>query len=253
MGNNASRNLPLLPSVTGHRGAKGHAPENTVAGLRKAAELGAGWVEFDVKLSADGEAILMHDDTVDRTTDGRGAVAGMTLSDLRALDAGRWFSPDFAGERIPTLDEAMAFLDSRGMGANVEIKPCPGREAETGAAVARILAGRWCGRPAYPLISSFSTDSLAAAREVAPNLPRGLLSDHFPADWAARLRALDCATFHVHDPRLTAERVRGIREAGYRVLTYTVNKPDRARTLLSWGVESVITDYPERLLPAASV
>lgn len=251
MSDNPAHDLPPLPAVIGHRGAKGHAPENTLAGLRKAAGLGARWVEFDVKLTADGEAILMHDDSVDRTTDGRGAVAAMTLSDLRALDAGRWFSPDFTGEGIPTLDEAMAFLGARGMGANVEIKPCPGREAETGAAIARILAGRWHAGPVTPLVSSFSADSLIAAREVAPKLPRGLLCDRFPADWTARLQALGCATFHVHDPRLTADRVRGIREAGCRVLTYTVNKPDRARSLLSWGAEAVITDYPDRLLSVA--
>lgn len=251
MSDNSGQNLPPLPAVIGHRGAKGHAPENTVASLRKAAELGARWVEFDVKLTADGEAVLMHDDTVDRTTDGRGPVAGMTFSDLRALDAGRWFSSDFTGERIPALDEAMAFLAAHGMGANVEIKPCPGREAETGAVVARILNERWRAGPVLPLVSSFSVDSLIAAREAAPDIPRGLLSDNFPADWRTRLRALDCATFHVHDPRLDPERVRGVREAGYRVLTYTVNKPDRARALLSWGVESVITDYPDRLRPVA--
>lgn len=238
---------PPLPPVMGHRGAKGHAPENTVASLRKARELGAAWVEFDVKLTRDGVPVLMHDDTVTRTTDGRGAVAAKTLAEIRELDAGRWFSADFAGEPVPTLDETMAFLAAHDMGANVEIKPCPGREAETGAAVARALAARWMGMRKPPFVASFSAESLAAARNAAPELPRGLLAEKLPAGWGAQLASLGCATLHLDQRRITAERVRAVRQAGYRVLAYTLNDAARARSLLDWGVESVITDYPERI------
>jgi len=231
----------------GHRGARGHAPENTVASLRRAGELGASWVEFDAKLTRDGVPILMHDDTLKRTTDGRGAVADTTLAEIKALDAGRWFSPDFAGEPVPTLDEAMDALAARGMGANVEIKPCPGQDAETGTAVARALAARWTGMQKPPFVSSFSGEALAAARAAAPEVPRGLLAEKFPDDWGAQLAALGCATFHLDHRRITADRVRAIRQAGYRVLAYTVNDAARARTLLDWGVESVMTDYPERI------
>lgn len=241
---------PPLPPVTGHRGAKGHAPENTMAGLRKAVELGARWVEFDVKLTADNELVLFHDDTVNRTSNGKGPVAGMTLSDIRKLDAGRWFSSDFTGEAVPTLAEAMDYLAAKGIGANVEVKAGPGRDAETGAAVARALAARWFGGPAPILISSFSAESLATARQAAPQIPRGFLTLKFTTDWSARMRELDCATYHVLDRRLTEARVRAVREAGYRVLAYTVNDPARARDLLSWGLESVITDYPDRILAA---
>ena len=238
---------PPLPPVTSHRGGKGHAPENTLAGLRKAVELGARWVEFDVKLTADGEPVLFHDDTVNRTTDGKGPVARKTLAELRELDAGRWFSPDFTGELVPTLAEAMDYLAAKGIGANVEIKGSPGREAETGAAVARALSARWFGGPIPMLISSFSADSLAAARQVAPQIPRGLLTFNYSKDWSAQMQQLGCATFHLLDRRLTEARVRAIREAGYRVLAFTVNDPKRAAELLSWGVESIITDYPDRI------
>ncbi len=231
----------------GHRGARGHAPENTLAGLRKAAELGVRWVEFDVKLTADGELILFHDNTLKRTTDGFGPVAEATLADIRALDAGRWFSPDFAGEAVPTLDEAMAFLAARGIGANVEIKASPDREAETGAAIARALSGKWMAGPVAPFVSSFSVESLIAAREAAPRIPRALLTRKFPRDWAAQLEQLGCAGFHVLDRRLNEARVGAIRSHGYRVLAFTVNDADRAATLLGWGVESIITDYPERM------
>jgi len=236
--------------VTGHRGAKGHAPENTMASMKKAAELGARWIEFDVKLTADNQVVVMHDHTVNRTTDGKGAVASMTLAEFRKLDAGRWFSADFTGESAPTLDEAMEFLTARGIGANIEVKPSPGRESETGATVARTLAGRWFGGPIPMLICSFSTDSLAAARQAAPQIPRGFLSLKYTNDWAVRMRELECATFHVLDRRLTRARVGAIREAGYRALAFTVNDPARARELLSWGVESIITDYPDRILAA---
>jgi glycerophosphoryl diester phosphodiesterase len=239
---------PVLSPVTGHRGAKGHAPENTMAGLRKAVALGARWIEFDVKLTADNELVLFHDDTLKRTTDGKGRVARATLAEIRKLDAGRWFSPDFTGEPVPTLAEAMDYLTANGIGANVEVKACPGRETETGAATARALAARWFGGPIPMLISSFSADSLATARQAAPQIPRGLLSLKFSKDWAARMRQLDCATFHVLDRRLTEARVHAIREAGFRALAFTVNDPRRARDLLSWGVESIITDYPERIV-----
>lgn len=238
---------PPIPPVTSHRGAKGHAPENTLAGLRKAAELGARWIEFDVKLTADNELILFHDETLNRTTNGKGRVARMALAEIRKLDAGRWFSPDFTDEPVPTLAEAMDYLSANRIGANVEVKACPGREAETGAAVARALAERWFGGPAPMLISSFSADSLAAAREAAPQIPRGFLTLKYPKDWVTRMRELECATFHVLDRRFTEVRVRAIREAGYRALAYTVNDPLRARELLSWGIESIITDYPDRI------
>lgn len=238
---------PSLPRIIGHRGAKGLAPENTLAGFEKAAEMGVRWVEFDVKLTADNEIILMHDDDLNRTTNGKGPVAQATLEEIRKLDAGRWFSADYTGEKVPTLDEAMAALAERGMGANVEIKPCLGREAETGAAVATALARRWMNGPHPPFVSSFSKRSLAAARDAAPEVPRALLTLVFLPGWATRMEQLGCATFHVLDRLITERRVRQIREAGYRPLAFTVNDGARANDLLSWGIESVISSYPDRM------
>ena len=238
---------PPLPRVIGHRGAMGHAPENTLAGIGKAAALGCRWVEFDVKLTADNQLILMHDDDLDRTTDGKGPVARATLEEIRTLDAGRWFSADYTGEKVPTLDEAMAALAERGMGANVEIKPCKGRAAETGAAVAKALANRWMNGPQPPFVSSFSTASLAAARDAAPLVPRALLTLVFLPGWGAKMEQLGCASFHVLDRLISERRVRQIRQAGYRPLAFTVDNGARAKDLLSWGVESVISSYPDRM------
>ena len=126
----------VLPRVIGHRGAAACAPENTLAGLRKALELGCLWVEFDVRLTADGHLILLHDDGLARTTDGRGSAAKSLLAALRRHDAGAWFGRCFKGEPVPTLAEAVALLGELGIGANVELKAVDGREAETGAGAA---------------------------------------------------------------------------------------------------------------------
>ena len=117
---------PALPRVIGHRGAAAAAPENTLVSLQKAKELGASWVEFDVKLTRDGVPILMHDERLERTTDGRGEVALTTLNDLQKLDAGGWFGPAFRGEPVPTLEAALALCAELGLGINVEIKPVRG-------------------------------------------------------------------------------------------------------------------------------
>ena len=241
--------IDSLPPVIGHRGACGHAPENTIASIRKAAEVGARWVEFDTKLSRDGHIIVFHDDRVERTTDGRGRVEDLDLAALKGLDAGGWYSRRFRGEPIPTLAEAMAVLAELGLGGNVEIKASPGREAETGRAVGGALARDWPVDLPRPLISSFSAESLYAAAEAAPDIPRALLVLKFPKDWRRRLRELDCQALHCLNRRVTPLRVRALNEAGYAIRAFTVNNRWRGARLLRWGVQGVITNYPERMLP----
>jgi glycerophosphoryl diester phosphodiesterase len=233
-----------LPPLIGHRGAKDHAPENTLASIREAARQGASWVEVDVKLTADGHPVLMHDAALDRTTDGSGPMAATPLSAVRALDAGSWFSAEFAGERVPTLEETLDLVLELGLSIDLEIKPCPGRERET-AEVALAVAGRvWpAGRPA-PLVTSFAMDALEAALRVRPDWPRGVLFGERPADWAERAARLGAAVLIGDQGRLTAGAVREMRSTGRPVLSYTVNDPDRAAELLDWGVDAVFTDRP---------
>lgn len=237
-----------FPRVIGHRGAVGHAPENTLVGIRKAAELGATWVEFDVALTKDDVPVLMHDDTVDRTTDGSGNLANMTLQDVRTLDAGRWFSDAFAGERIPTLTETIRLLEALGLGANVEIKPTPGRANETGRIVARQVADEWPNSLRAPVFSSFQVDALEAAQQAAPAIPRGWLMRRPGKDWKGQAKALDCLSIHCNHRSLDSKIASEIRAAGYHLLAYTVNDAKRALKLFEWGVESVFSDYPERIL-----
>jgi glycerophosphoryl diester phosphodiesterase len=236
-----------FPRVIGHRGAAGHAPENTLAGFRRAALFGLRWVEFDVALTRDDEPVLLHDETVDRTTDGKGKLAAMTLGALQMLDAGTWKSAEFAGERVPTLAEAFDALQALGLGANIEIKPTKGREAETGAIVARQVAAAWPGSLPRPLLSSFQPTSLAAARDAAPQLARGYLVNRLARGWQKEAEALGCISMHCSQRTLSREAAAEVRQAGYRLLSYTVNEAARARLLFDWGVEAVFTDYPDRL------
>jgi glycerophosphoryl diester phosphodiesterase len=240
-----------LPSLIGHRGARNEAPENTLAGIARAAELGATWVELDVKLCGDDRLVLMHDETLERTTDGTGAVADTPWEVLAALDAGSWFDPRFAGERVPLLIEAIDCLAALGLGANIEIKPCPGREEETGRAVAEEVTTSWpVGLPA-PVLSSFKEASLAAARAAAPDLPRGLLVGDLPGDWIGRMAELQCATLHVGQRALDEAQVREVKAAGVPLMAWTINEVERARELWGWGVDAIATDDLALLAPVA--
>ena len=162
------------PQMCAHRGAGKHAPENTLVAIRFGASYGYRMMEFDVKLSADNVLFLLHDDTIDRTSNGTGAAATMPWGALSQLDAGSWHSHAFAGEPMPTVENVISFCQANGIAMNVEIKPCPGREVETGAALGKLVQSHCATMQPLPLISSFSEDALAAARDVAPGLPRAL-------------------------------------------------------------------------------
>jgi len=240
---------PGLPRVIGHRGAAAAAPENTLAGIRKAHAQGAAWVEFDVKLTRDGVPVLMHDDRLERTTDGRGRVRERTLAEIRALDAGGWFDPAFRGEPVPTFEETLALCRELGLGINVEIKPCKGREAETTEAAIAVLRAGWSGEAGpLPLISSFAHDCLAIARELAPAWPRGYLCGSIPRAWAGELACYGCATLHADHRRVRDTSIRALAAAGVPLLLYTVNDPAHARRLLDGGATAIITDAPDAVL-----
>jgi glycerophosphoryl diester phosphodiesterase len=237
-----------LPRIVGHRGAAADAPENTLEGFREAARQGARAVELDAKLTSDGVVVLMHDDTLERTTDGQGAVAATPAAAIDRLDAGRRFGLRWLGARVPTLDEALRLLAELDLYPNVEIKPCPGREAETARAVVEVVRRSWPADRQAPLLSSFALESLAAAQALAPELPRGLLVEGEPADWRLRAEALDSAALHCAQEDMTPAWSSAIREAGLVPAVYTVNEAETARRLLDWGVAAVFTDRPGALL-----
>jgi glycerophosphoryl diester phosphodiesterase len=236
-----------LPPVIGHRGAAGRAPENTLAGLRRAKALGCAWVEFDIRLTADGALVLCHDARLDRTTDRAGRVAAQSLATIRQCDAGRRFAPAFAGELVPTLEEALALAAELDLGVNVEMKADRGLEHATAAAVAAIVNRFGAAAPAL-LVSSFLPEALRALRDMAPHTRRGVLFRSVPSVWADVARRLGAGVIGADHRRLRRRRVAEIRAAGYPVTAYTVNDPARARKLFEWGVTSVFSDVPDMIL-----
>ncbi|MGE5515600.1 MAG: glycerophosphodiester phosphodiesterase family protein [Bacteroidota bacterium] len=228
-----------LPKVIGHRGACGHAPENTLASFATAADLGCAMVEFDVRLSADGIPIVFHDDSLERCTDGRGPVGRLPLDRLRQLDAG-------GGQVIPTLAEVLALCGARGLAVNIEIKPDRGAGAATAQAALAVARQVWHGPP--PLVSSFDRDALAVARDQAPDWPRSLLVNRVPAAWPDLVAHFGCVAVGAHHHALTPAVVAALRDAGLAVLAYTVNRPTRAHRLWKRGVSAVFCDVPDLLL-----
>ena len=237
------------PRWVAHRGGGVAAPENTLAGMRAAVANGYRMAEFDAKLSRDGIAVLMHDATLERTTSGRGPAGDLTFAELARLDAGSWHSPAFAGEPVPTLEAIARYGRAVGLACNVEIKPTPGLESVTGTQIALQCAALWDGCDVAPLLSSFSLESLEAARAACPQLPRGIITAKFEPGLVDALRQLDCVSVHLLHKELTRERVAGLRDAGFRVAAWTVNDRARALELLDWGADAVITDEIVRIDP----
>lgn len=247
----SARRPPAYPEIIAHRCGGAHAPENTLAGLRAAAALGVKGVEFDVMLCGDGTPVLIHDETLERTTDGHGRVAQTPLEHLRRLDAGRWFDVRFAGEPLPTFAEAARLCRELGLWANVEIKPAAGFEVDTGVAVARLARHFWPAGEGV-LLSSFSLPSLMAARDAAPELPRAVLLERVSPAWRQHLEDTGSLAVHVDWRKLTRAQATEIGAAGVPLACYTVNAPETAARLRALGVVAFFSDTPERLRKALS-
>jgi glycerophosphoryl diester phosphodiesterase len=239
------------PLWIAHRGAGKLAPENTLAAFRVGAAHGYAAFECDVKLSADGVPFLLHDATLDRTTNARGVAGERSWAELSRLDAGRWHGRAWAGEPIPTLDAVAAFSLANGHALNIEIKPTPGTERRTGEVVAREAARQWQGRAVPPLLSSFKTEALEGARDSAPQLPRALLLDSLHAGWFEQARSLGCVAVVANFNLYSREMVERLHGAGLWALAYTVNDPSPARWLLGLGLDGLITDAVDRFSPHA--
>lgn len=237
------------PRLVAHRGGGSVAPENTLSAMRCGFAHGFKMVEFDVKLTRDHHSVLLHDSTLERTTNGTGVAGDLSLGELVRLDAGSWFSPAFAGESIPTLAAIARYTLSNGMASNIEIKPTPGMEVPTGELVARQARHDWSGSTVKPLLSSFSAVALQAAMTEAPELPRGLIANTLPENWRQLLAELDCVSVHLKHTAVTRDMVSSLHEAGYRIAVWTVNDPVRAQELLNWGIDAVITDALDRISP----
>lgn len=233
---------PFLPPVIAHRGASAYAPENTLAAFQKAYELGVQWVEFDIMLAACGEIVVIHDDTLERTTDGTGMVSAYSYDYLKTLDAGSWFNPVFKKECIPTLKMVIECLNMTNLSANIEIK---GDAAQEERLIDQLIPLIEQNIPLKRvLFSSFSFTALQMLHRKATHFPMGYLLHEWESDWEEKAHALDCLSLNLNHEILTQESVDTIKSSGKLLLSYTVNDPARAKTLLSWGVDAIFSDNP---------
>jgi glycerophosphoryl diester phosphodiesterase len=238
------------PLWIAHRGAGKLAPENTLAAFRVGAQHGYRAFECDVKLSADGVPFLLHDATLDRTTAGQGKAGDKTWSELSRLDAGGWHSRAYAGEPMPTLEAVSSYLQRNGFLLDLEIKPTPGLELQTGQVVGREVMRLWADAPIPPLFTSFRPEALQGARETAPHIPRGLLLDTLWDGWFNVAQALECAAVVTHYNLMNAELLSKLHAAGLRGLVYTVNDPSVAQWLIDLGIDGIVTDAVDKFPPA---
>jgi glycerophosphoryl diester phosphodiesterase len=238
------------PFWIAHRGAGKLAPENTLAAFRVGAAHGYRAFECDVKLSADGQPFLLHDDSLQRTTDASGLAGERGWTELSRIDAGRWHSRLYAGEPLPSLDAIASYVRANGFLLNIEIKPTPGTELRTGQVVGEQVMRLWHGAAAWPLFSSFRPESLQGARNTAPRLRRALLLDSLWNGWFDMARALDCCAVVTNYNLMSADLLKQIHDAGMRALVYTVNDPAPAAWLQALGIDGIITDAVDRFSPA---
>lgn len=244
-------NLPAwpYPRWIAHRGAGKLAPENTLAAFRLGAHHGYRMFECDAKLSADGVVFLMHDALLDRTTSGYGTGGQLPWSQLSQLDAGSWHSRQYAGEPLPTLANLARWCLASGHLLDIEIKPTPGTERQTGEVVAREAAALWANAPVPPFLTSFQPESLKAALAVAPQLPRGLLLDKLRTGWLEEAQALQCAAVVCQFSLWDTETVAKVHAAGMRALSYTVNDESVAQWLWELDTDGIVTDRVDLFPP----
>ncbi|MBS0415003.1 MAG: glycerophosphodiester phosphodiesterase [Proteobacteria bacterium] len=239
------------PFWIAHRGAGKLAPENTLAAFRHGAAQGYRMFECDAKLSADGVLFLLHDDTLDRTTNGQGVAGNLPWGTLAQLDAGSWHSRAYAGEPLPTLERIARFCLRNQYQLDIEIKPTPGLDVQTGQAVAQLAARLWQGAAVPPLLTSFRPESLAGAQQAAPQLPRGLLLDTLWDGWLERARQLGCVAIVCNHALWDAATVGQVKATGLRALSYTVNDEWAAQRLIDLGTDGVVTDRVDLFSPAS--
>jgi len=232
--------------VIGHRGASGHAPENTLVAFRKAVALGATFIETDLQLSRDAHFVAIHDETVNRTTNGRGAVHDLTLTELRELDAGSWFGSEFAGERIPTLEEILQFSKKNDVVSYLEMKP----SGSWGGEHAMIAALRESGEIPRAVVISFEPTMVLNVRNIEPTVMTGLLYDgqlEKPVEKAVEIGARQLV---VRGDLVTPALLEQARKKDLQVVCWTINQAAHMRLLIEAGVHGIMSDYPDRLVAA---
>lgn len=232
------------PIVFAHRGASGEAPENTLAAFKLGLEQGCDGFELDVHLSKDGQLVVIHDATIDRTTDGAGAVNEMTVEEIQTFDAGSWFDTKYAGERIPLLEEVFDLAPPESI-INIEVKGSYDRQLEP--ALIDLLIRK--DRLDTAVVSSFDWKSLRFLKELEPRVKVGLLynisMDHH--EKLPEAAGTEVYSLHPNDTKLEPEEIQRAQSAGLEVYAWTINREERMKRALESGIDGIITDFPGRL------
>jgi len=236
-----------LPAVIAHRGAPRLAPENTLAGLIEAKAAGARWTEFDVTLCQDNRAVVIHDDTLERTTNGHGNVLTTPYATLKTLSAGAWFAPQFSDEKIPSLDEYINTAANLNLGINIELKPIPLTRSLTLCQLVLDALKNWPSHLATPLLSSFDEMNLRHLNHLNCSFPLALNVVEINNEALELAHALDCYSIHAKASQLTVEHIFKAHQKNLHVLAYTVNNRSEAQVLLDQGVKAVFSDIPDLL------
>ena len=235
----------LNTKVMGHRGAALLAPENTLASIRAAAKIGVTWVEIDVFLIAEGGLVIFHDEVLDRCTNGFGVTREALPADVAKLDAGAWFSAEFAGEKVPTLLEALECIQSLGLNLNLEIKH-DGTDVENIVpAVIAMLKDHWQGNDNL-IISSFNYAALQLCYDIDESRHLAPLYEVIPDDWHEKLKSIEAYSLNCDYSRLTQTQAEAVKAAGYKLLCYTANDPKLVEDHWAWGMDAIITDDPTK-------
>ncbi len=245
-----TRYLWPYPRWVAHRGAGKLAPENTLAAFRYGAEHGYRMFECDVKLSRDDVPFLLHDATLNRTTNGKGVAGEQDWRALAQLDAGNWHSRSYVGEPLPSFQNIARFCLQNSYFLNIEIKPTPGTERHTGEVVSHHAERLWKHAATPPLMTSFDVAALEGAKAVAPRLPRGLLLASLHSGWIDTALALGCVAVVCNHALWDKSSVTQAKAAGFKTLSYTVNNDAAAQRLLALGTDAIITDRVNLFSPA---
>jgi glycerophosphoryl diester phosphodiesterase len=242
------RNL-RRPVVVGHRGAMGHCPENTMTSFRRAVELGADWIEFDIHLSSDGAAVVIHDETLERTTNGKGAVGRHTLEQLRHLDAGSWFGPEHAGERIPTLPQVLDWAREAGTFVDVELKSGP--VVYPGIEQVLVDALREARMTERAIVISFDHHAVQRVKKADATVATGVLYAGRPVDPVALARAASADALLPHWAYVRPDDVVAAHAAGIAVAPWVSSDPHVAKMMFQMGVDGLGTNHPDVVRPIA--
>ncbi|MEM1243635.1 MAG: glycerophosphoryl diester phosphodiesterase [Pseudomonadota bacterium] len=244
-----SKNNLETPIIIGHRGASGYAPENTLSAFEKARNLDIKWVEFDVVLTSDFIPVLLHDTTIDRTTNGLGSILQYSFDQLQVFDAGSWFAPAFKGERIPSLATVLTFLRKNNLFAVIEIKALKNNEKQVATKTMEIIEKYWPDYQDKVIVSSFSYAVLKVVRQLLKEVKIGLGVEKWQPNILDQAQQINAYSVHINQQILKQKYIHFAQAKGFKVYAYTVNEKNRARQLLNWQIDGMFSDYPDKILP----